>query len=233
MESGNQTQPNRKLGVLILVLAAVFVGLISYFIGKPMIELVGEKDAFRQWVDSHGAWADVVFIGMMMFQVIVAIIPGEPFEIGAGYAFGFWRGTALCMIAALFGSAIIFALTRRFGRRFALLFFSAEKLDSLAFLQGSPKANALFFLLMFLPASPKDLLSYAAGLTKMKFWTWMLIVLVTRWPSLVTSTAGGNLLGRQNYWFAAAVFAGTLLLSLLGFLLYRFICKRHGEKKEK
>lgn len=227
------TKPNRKLGVLIILLVVLFSGAVFYFIGLPMIRLVGEKDAFRQWVASHGLWADAAFIGMMIFQVVFALIPGEPFEIGAGYAFGFWRGTLLCMIAAMLGSAIIFALTRKFGRKFALLFFSAEKLDSLAFLNGSPKANALFFLLMILPASPKDLLSYAAGLTKMKFGTWMLIVLVTRWPSLVTSIAGGNLLGKQNYWFAVAVFAGTLLLSLAGYLLYRYVCKQHDKKGKK
>ena len=38
-------------------------------------------------------WGRVAFIGMVIFQIIVACIPGEPLEIGAGYAFGALEGT--------------------------------------------------------------------------------------------------------------------------------------------
>lgn len=48
-----------------------------------------------------------------------------------------------------------------------------------------------------------------------------------RLPSIVTSTVGGDALGTSNYWFAAAVFAITLVISLVGLLFYKKICNRH------
>ncbi|MFR6394682.1 MAG: hypothetical protein ACLUNQ_05935 [Oscillospiraceae bacterium] len=39
--------------------------------------------------------------------------------------------------------------------------------------------------------------------------------------SVLTSTVGGSALGGKSYLFAALVFGGTLLLSLVGLLIYR------------
>mgnify|MGYP000043083382 CR=1 FL=1 len=43
-------------------------------------------------MDSHGFGGKLAMVGMMVLQVVVAVIPGEALEIGAGYAFGAGRG---------------------------------------------------------------------------------------------------------------------------------------------
>lgn len=55
--------------------------------------------------------------GMMVLQVVVAVIPGEALEIGAGYAFGAWEGLLLCLIGAAIGSAIIFFFVKLLASR--------------------------------------------------------------------------------------------------------------------
>ena len=210
-----------SLAVFLLLFLAV-----AWFIGRPMIRFVREPDLFRSWVDSHGIWGSLAFIGMMVLQVVFAIIPGEPLEIGAGYAFGFWEGTLLCMIGVAVGSLLVFALVRRFGVRLVETFFSENKIHSLRFLQNSRKRDILIFFVMFIPGTPKDLLSYFAGLTDIPMARWLLITTVARLPSVVTSTVGGNAVGEQNYLFAIVVFAATLLVSALGLLIYQQLCKR-------
>lgn len=221
---------SKTAGILILVFVILFMVLIGCLVGIPMVRLVKDPEKFRQWVSSHGLWGDAAFVGMMFFQVIIALIPGEPFEIGAGYAFGFWEGTFLCLLAVALGSAVIYWVMRKYGIRVALLFFSQEKLDSLSFLREGKRVNTIMFLLLLLPGTPKDLLSYVAGLTQIPFWHWMWIACVSRIPSVVTSTIGGNALGMQNYVFSIVVLAVTLLLSGLGVLVYRWLCKRHSKK---
>ena len=210
-----------SLAVFLLLFLAV-----AWFIGRPMIRFVREPDLFRSWVDSHGIWGSLAFIGMMVLQVVFAIIPGEPLEIGAGYAIGFWEGTLLCMIGVAVGSLLVFALVRRFGVRLVETFFSENKIHSLRFLQNSRKRDILIFFVMFIPGTPKDLLSYFAGLTDIPMARWLLITTVARLPSVVTSTVGGNAVGEQNYLFAIVVFAATLLVSALGLLIYQQLCKR-------
>jgi len=221
----------RFLAALSLIIFLLFSLAVSWFIGRPMLRLVEEPEQFRAWVDQRGVYGGVIFIGMVVIQVIVALIPGEPLEIGAGYAFGFWRGTFLSLAGIIIGSAIVFLLVRRFGTRLIEIFFTKEKIQSLRFLQNSRKRNILLFLIMLVPGTPKDLISYFAGLLDIPLSRWLLVVSIARLPSLVTSTIGGNAMGEERYLFAGIVFFITLVISLLGIAAYRKISREESAKE--
>lgn len=204
-------------GVILFIIAAV---LLFCLWGPEIIKFVSEPEKFRAWVDEMGFAARLGYMGMVIVQVIVAIIPGEPFEIAAGYAFGAWEGTILCLIATALGSIMVFGLVRIFGMRVVRLFFSEEQINSISFLKTSPKRTMLYLIIYMIPGTPKDLLSYFAGLTDMKLPVWLLMCSVGRIPSVITSTIGGNLLGTENYLFAAIVFVVTFLICVGGILIY-------------
>lgn len=226
------TDRQKKIwGIAAIIALVVFTGLLCWFVGRPMIRFVSEPDEFREWVDSHGIWGRVAFIGMVIFQIIVAIIPGEPLEIGAGYAFGALEGTILCLIGAVLGGAIVVLLVRRYGIRLVEVFFPREKIMSLPFMQDNRRLELLVFIVFMIPGTPKDLLCYAVGLTTLRMRDWLWISLVARIPSIITSTIGGNALGEQNYRFAVIVFAITLLISLCGILVYRRICRKENNEQ--
>ena len=203
----------------------VFTVLVCWLVGRPMLQFVEQPERFRLWVAERGLWGKLAYVGMVFLQVFVAIIPGEPLEIGVGYAFGALGGTLLCLLGAALGSVTVFFFVRRFGLPVVEVFFPAEKLKKLRFLQTSPRRNALFLLIFMVPGTPKDILCYVAGLTDMKLPVWLLICSLGRIPSVLTSTLGGAALGLQNYQFAAIVFGATLLISAAGFFLYQKICK--------
>ncbi|MBQ8868575.1 MAG: TVP38/TMEM64 family protein [Oscillospiraceae bacterium] len=215
----------KLLGSMLIAFAVIFCAVITIFIGKPLIEFAKEPEKFQAWIDSFGIWGRLVFIGIIVLQVIIALIPGEPFEIAAGYAFGSIEGTLLCLAGIVIGSIIIFLLVRKFGVKLLELFFPMEKINSLKFLQNKRRLNTIYFIVMCLPGTPKDLLSYFAGLTDMKITTWLLIATVARIPSVITSTIGGSALGSEQYLFAGIAFAATLALSGAGLLIYRKIQK--------
>lgn len=224
------SEKHKKIfGIIAIIFVILFSAAVFFLVGKPLISFVSEPEKFRQWVDNFGIWGRIIFVGMIVLQVIFAIIPGEPFEIAAGYAFGAIEGTILCLIGAIVGSILIFLLVRKFGVMLVELFFSKEKIASLSFLNNSKKMNTLFFIVMLIPGTPKDLLSYFAGLTEMKLTTWILIVSVSRIPSIITSSIGGSALGEQKYLFAIIAFAVTIAISAVGLLIYNKI----QSKKEK
>lgn len=226
------TEKHKKiLSIFSLVFFAVFMVVVFWFAGRPMIELVEDPDQYRAWIEGKGLWAQLSFVTMVFFQVIFAIIPGEPLEICAGYAFGAVEGTLLCMIGIALGSAVVFLLVRTLGVKLVEVFFSVEKIRSMRFLRDSRKRNALVFLIMFIPGTPKDLLSYFVGLTKMKLSEWLIISSIARIPSIVTSTLGGSALAQQDYLFAIIVFAVTAAISIAGILIYNKISRRRAEKK--
>lgn len=215
-------------------LAAVLalVGAVCWFVGKPLVEFVSEPEKFRAWVDASGVWGRLAFIGMMAFQIVIAFIPGEPLEIGAGYAFGAVEGTVLCLLGALVGSVAVFLFVKKFGMRFVTLFISEEKIHSMKFLQNEKRLNLISYILFLIPGTPKDVMTYIVGLTPMKLPFWIFITLTARIPSVVTSTIGGDALGTQNYQFAILVFIATAVLSGLGLLVYGMIARGRGKKAE-
>ncbi len=217
----------------ILIISLIILVFIAFFIflGKPLISLVSNPQGFRDWIDKFGFWGRLIFIAMVVLQVIIAIIPGEPFEIAAGYAFGMIEGTILSLIGIVIGSVIIFIAVRKFGVKLVELFFSREKINSLKFLNTSKKATLLCFIIMFIPGTPKDLLSYFAGLTKITLPSWIFISAVARIPSVLTSTVGGSLLGEQKYLFAILAFAVTLILSGVGLIIYNKITKDRKDEE--
>ena len=210
----------------------LFIGLTAWYIGTPMVRLVSQPQAFRAWVEAHGFGGKLLFVGMVILQVIVAIIPGEPLEIGAGYAFGAVEGTLLCLIGIAIGSTLVFLLVRKFGVPLVEIFFPVEKIRSLRFLQDSRRLNRLTFLLFFIPGTPKDLLCYFVGLTEMKLPVWMAISFFARIPSVVTSTLGGDALGTQSYLRAVIVFAVAAVLSAAGLYLYHRLKNAVATRRE-
>ncbi len=221
----------RIVGIISFAVFIVFFLVLAWAIGKPMLEFVSEPEKFREWIDTHGIWGRVAFVGMTVLQIVIAIIPGEPLEMVAGYAFGGFEGTILCIIANIIGGVIIFALVRTWGVKFVELFFSRKKILSLKFLKDKRKLNILVYLLFILPGTPKDLLSYFAGLTNISWGAWLFITSVARIPSIITSTLLGGALGTQKYKLAIIVLIATLIVSGIGWLIYNLLCNYFNKRK--
>lgn len=226
-EKSTSSRRQKACAVLGITIFVVLSALIIYFVGKPMIALAGRPDEFRSWVDERGILGMLAYMGMVILQIIVAAIPGEPLEIAAGYAFGAVQGTLLCLFAAAVGSMLVFFLVRKYGTRLVEVFFSAEKLRSLRFLQETSKRDIIFFIIFTIPGTPKDLLCYFAGITKMRPGVWLFICTVGRIPSVITSVLAGNAVGTESYVTAAVVFGVTLAVSGIGILVYRRLCEKH------
>ncbi|MBE7021027.1 MAG: TVP38/TMEM64 family protein [Ruminococcaceae bacterium] len=222
-------EKNKKiLSVFLLTAMLMFIALLCISFKDELYSVVKNPEGFREWVDNKGMYARIIYILMVIFQVIVAIIPGEPFELAAGYAFGAVEGTVLSLLAITLGSVLVFLLVRNFGMKLVKLFFNEEKINSLQFLKTSKKKLIIIFLIMLVPGTPKDLVCYYAGLTDMKLYEWLYISFFARIPSVLTSTLSGNLLGTQSYLGAVILMAATAVLCIGGMLIYY----RITEKKE-
>ena len=222
----------RKTLSILLILAIVIVfSLTAYFVGRPLVREFRESpETFRDYVKSHGPLGPLIMIGIMMMQVIVAFIPGEPFELGAGFVFGWFSGSLLCLAGSAAASALVFLAVRKWGVKIAELFFSRDKIKSYSFLQNEKKLDLLVFILFLIPGTPKDLLTYVVGLTPMKLTTFLLLTTLARVPSVVSSTVTGSLTQKGSYTAAIITYGVTLIITAVCVLWYRRISQE--EKKE-
>ena len=217
----------KKLAAISLAVVALLAVLLTLFISGWLQSF--SQDDFREYIRSFGALGPLVLLGLQILQVFIALIPGEIVESAAGDACGPWMGTAVCYLGICIASVLIFTLTRRYGVRLVEVFISREKINELRFLNTERKRNNLIFLLFFIPGTPKDLLTYFVGLTDIRLRTFLLLSMVARIPSVISSTFGGHLLGEENYILAVIVYALTGLVSILGMVGYNLWIKHHNK----
>ena len=176
----------------LLFLAGIPVLLgICWLVGRPLVAFMDQPQMFRQWVADKGVWGAILFVGMVVVQVFLAVIPGGPFEVGAGYAYGVVWGTILCSIGTTLASTLVFLLVRRFGRGFVELVVDGEKIDSFSLLRADEKKESILFLIFLIPGTPKDVISYLVGSSDIKLRHWVLICAAGRLPALTLSLLGG------------------------------------------
>ena len=223
----------RIIAIVSVVIVILLMGFVGYFVGKPLVQMAKEPQQFRAYVDSKGVWGQLIMIGIIALQIVVALIPGEPFEVGAGYAFGILQGTVLCLIGSALATAGIFALVKKYGRRFVELFVDTEKIDKWSFMQDESKLDGLLFILFLIPGTPKDILVYLAGLTPVTLPKFLLITTIARIPSVISSAIFGHYVNAQRYTVAIIVYGATAVLSLVGVLFYRKWSKTHVHKHHK
>ncbi|MDD4011257.1 MAG: VTT domain-containing protein [Sphaerochaetaceae bacterium] len=222
----------KRRKIVAIISMTVFIGAMAsaaVLWGPKMVQLVKEPQAFSQWVQETGWRSRIVFVLMVIAQVIVAVIPGEPFEIAAGYAFGILEGTILCLLGTFLGGMLVFLLTRKLGMKFVEVFFDPEQISKLKWLKDDKKLSVIVFWLFFIPGTPKDVLTYFVGLTPLKIRQWLLISLSARLPSIVSSAIGGHFLGQSKWELSVLAFAITGILALGGMLFYKAYTKRQGK----
>lgn len=218
-----------KASIILSVVSAVFLALTALGVWL-MREYLADPEFVREAIGEHYFLGAVAMILICTVQVVVALIPGEVVEIAAGYVFGSWVGSLLCLVGIVLGSCTTILLVRRFGSKLVYAFYPKEKIDALPIIRDPAKRNLLTFILFVIPGTPKDLFTYAIGLTDMSIPLYILLTTAARFPSVILSTLSGSAVGDANYGKAVIFVIITAAVSGIGILVYQVFSKSHAKK---
>lgn len=222
----NKNLPTKKsewirLALSILVFLAIIFITIWAAPKAMALRDAQTRAALQQQMQSRGIGGWLAFLGIQILQVVVAMIPGEPVEIFAGLMYGPVWGTLSCMLGIFIGSMLVYQLVRRLGMPLVSIFLDPKRLQNFRLLQDKRRFEQLSFLLFFIPGTPKDLLTWAAGLIDIRPMRFFAISTVARLPSLLSSTLAGASLISGNFTTTVLIFVITGGISLLGVWLHR------------
>jgi uncharacterized membrane protein YdjX (TVP38/TMEM64 family) len=171
-------------------------------------------EAFRDYLVSFGPYAVLVSAVLMILSNIVAPLPGFVITFTNGLLFGWIGGAALSWGSAMLGAMLCFYLARFLGRPFT------EKLVSRAGLEWADRffiryGKQAVLIARLLPFVSFDVVSYAAGLTSMRFWTFFWATGIGQLPAtLLYSYLGKTATGMVKILFI--LFVIVLVLIVLG-----------------
>ena len=202
-ESTNKSQKNNKRRILIVCFVAFFLLGIYFLIGKPMIAFVDDADGFQEYVKNRGIFGLLAFGFFVFLQTLSNCIPGLPFYLAAGAAFGGIKGAIICDIFATMANTTAFLLGKKYGRDFLLLLFPKSKLEQVENLVLNKNPVLVHVLFMLLPL-PKDTYAWLGFYSKENVIQWILITFVARFPHIFIYTFGAEKMLENQYSYIAA-----------------------------
>lgn len=142
--------------VAIVIMVIIYVDVRTYLL------------SFFEWLDSLGAWAPLLFI-LFDFLVVILVLPGVFFTLGAGFLFGVVKGSFYVVIATTLGASVAFILSRYlFSERISRFFADHPRLN-LIDEELSHQGWKLVLLTRLVPFFPFKLSNYYFGLTHFTF----------------------------------------------------------------
>lgn len=127
----------------------------------------------QRFFESFGAAAPVVYVAMVTVEVVLAPLPGMMLYAPGGVVFGGFWGGLLSTVGNVLGAGIACQLMRTLGRPYFERWLQRETLRSYES-QLVQSGVWIVFLLRLNPLTSSDLVSYAAGATRMPVWKVML-----------------------------------------------------------
>ena len=207
-----------KLALLAAIIVAV--PLYIYFCHHEFLEDWSNLRNVEIWLLQYKKQSAFVYIAAQIVQIIICIVPGQALQLAAGYLYGFWLGFLLSIIGAFLGSVVVFYLAQILGHDAMHILFGQRKINDMLAKINSKKGMMLVFIIFLIPGIPKDLCTYAAGISEMKIKPFLILSLIARSPGMMCSLAIGRQV-RHGYYTSAIVIAVIVVILFIFGVLFR------------
>ena len=218
----------KKQAKIALLVGLVLLGIVV--ISIPLIRYVLNPNFQRvlvSWVEKAGIWGMVALFLVQVFQIFIALIPGEPIEVVAGLMYGAIGGMAICIVGIILASATIFYAVRKLGKERFSRTSIYPKIMNHKLIKNQSNLDSMIFLLYLIPGTPKDMLVYVCALTNISMMKFLIISTVARIPSVITSTMAGASIMSGNTVLTVGIFVFIVVGGLIGIWYQN---KRFGKK---
>ena len=177
----------------------------------------GDVGGIRDYVLSFGVWAPVASTLLMVLQALAAPLPSFVITFANGLAFGTFWGWALSLFGHTLAAAVCFWISRALGRG------PVEVLVGRTGLESADRWFARWGLYAVLvarlvPGVSFDIISYAAGITRMSFRRFLAATTLGIFPqTLVYSYLGHRAPEQVRLFlvFSALVIAGAVVAAVV------------------
>ncbi len=227
MKRKRETKPKWiKPAIIVAGTIAVVVGLralgVTDYLSK---ENIGQ---LKGTMDSMGIWGPVAYIGLYIVGTLF-FLPGLVLTLVAG-AFGAVMGTVYVSIASTVGASLAFLLAR-YALRPMVESWAADN-DAFRKIDDGVQEHGwrMVMLTRLVPLFPFNLQNYAYGLTKVPFWTYVLVSWVCMLPgTMAYVVASGSIISGEGDVGKTLVYLGIAAVLFVGLsFVPRMLNRRFG-----
>ena len=201
------------LKLIFLILIVVLIPLYLYFYQQDFLMRFRDFNDIVSFLERYKLQSIPIYIILQIAQIVISVLPGQFFQLAAGYLYTFWPALLFSCIGAFLGTTITFWLAKGLGSDFVHIFFEKDKTEDYVKRLNSKKAYTIVFLLYAIPGIPKDVVSYAAGLSEMKYKPFIILSTIGRLPGMMGSIIIGSMWHKEEY-------VGMIILAIIAVVAF-------------
>jgi len=214
---------NKKLIISMMTLLILVITYFAFFRGLT-------PEVLRHYIGGFGYLAPFIYI--LCFTILpIAFFPVPILALAAGLLFGFLPGTIYTLIGAVLNSALMFLMAKILAKDAVTNLLQRklpENWSSFLFNLDEKRGFGIIFILRLIPAMPYNLINYGAGLTSIKFSSYMLATILGILPgTLVFLNIGNQALNIHNPAFVVSIIL-LILLTIFSLILGKMIGKTNS-----
>ncbi len=184
------------------------------------------REQIQDIVQSKGALAPLVFIGISFLQVTFIPIPGMITILAGTYLFGPFKSFIYSYIGMVIGGMLAFYLGRLIGKPFVNWVAGGKDTADKWIAKLNGKENVVLFFTFLLPFFPDDILCAVAGLFSISGFGFLIMQLITRATSVACTILfmSGQIIPFHGW--------GLIVLGAIAVLLISafIICMKYSKK---
>tara|TARA_R110002124_G_scaffold48148_14_gene142467 strand:+ start:1007 stop:1678 length:672 start_codon:yes stop_codon:yes gene_type:complete len=163
-----------------LVFGLVFVGIFVFLWATNLLPQIN-KQMIEQWIEQAGPWGPLLIVFLMIASIVASPIPSAPIAMISGAAYGHVTGGIYVAIGSEIGALTAFVIARYLGRIHVERWLGEKETKGLL---GSQNFLMLtVFGSRLLPFISFDAMSYAAGLSRLRLWRFLIATLAGILPA--------------------------------------------------
>jgi len=179
------------------LIVALFTALYIYLHQSGELNSLYAINTLQATLQQHESWGPFIIIALMTGAIVMSPIPSAPIAITAGLLYGHGWGTIYILIGAELGASIAFSISRLLGHEVMQRRFG-DRIKS-KWLNSSHHLMFVIFVSRLIPFISFDIISYAAGLTKISYIQFALATFAGIIPaSFLLAHFGGEMAGNDS-----------------------------------
>eukprot|EP01128_Nolandella_sp_AFSM9_P001510 TRINITY_DN11684_c0_g1_i1.p1 TRINITY_DN11684_c0_g1~~TRINITY_DN11684_c0_g1_i1.p1 ORF type:complete len:231 (+),score=18.97 TRINITY_DN11684_c0_g1_i1:30-722(+) len=224
-----------------ITIGALLLGCVYLFTTLPKDQITAFVIDFLERVDSFGWYGPVIFGGLHIVMLAVCFPGTVLFEWGAGFLWGFQRGSLLIALSKPLGGALGFVLGRSLLRGYVQgLLGESPRVKKLQ--QNIASDGWKLALMVRLSPIPSWVGTYGLALTKLNLSSFLLATFLGSWPMVLQNVYVGSLMlefapgsvsstgGLTRHIFTVVLIASSVLLSRYLYSYLKIVFeKEHAE----
>jgi uncharacterized membrane protein YdjX (TVP38/TMEM64 family) len=182
-----------------------------------LLIIASQPEGQDSLVGIHNVLSDHLILSILLLAFLFATSTISPFfpeymlTVTAGFILGTVAGSCFAIVAITLAASGNFLIARHFGRRVVHFIFDAHSAREVRW-TASRISPVMVFLIWLLPSINFDLVSYAGGLSKMPYRTFVALTVVgTSLSSVILSFLGSSLRSGSAVKAVSTLFVYTLI----------------------